>query len=873
MKAKQVDQALRKKFVEEGRRLVFWNDEEKGFRGYILSGLPDDLADVTVLDLEEMGGLSAKLLLEREDVEGQYLIYRAGKVLSPEDDWLLDIRHYSAEFYADVASVWIEELGLSGLYLREHLNARSAFLNNQERRKKLAGLVVGDDDAAAMDLKMMAVLTDSQVAAFSLILRALCHGHLTVGGEFELGEEPVAVELFEKMGLADGFWKLVSRDFGYLVERPTIAGLLRHLFVSEFLHQAAGPRIEAIAQFDLPPKGRQNAEVFLAQWRGSSVEAASYAAAAKAVARELKLSDHLDVQSPESWVDVFTFWEVERPFVKALKNRVLDESETMNVEDVRALATKRRAGHWLSGAGRDQPERRAVADSYDAIVSAAELFALARQHRQGLAFESPEALLLAYQTELYRFDLLYRQFHSRTRASTGQGWGLLKSLSSAVERVYAEGFLAPLGLEWSRLLKEKDFLAVWKVPGLGGQQGFYKRFIQPYLEKDERRRAFVIISDAFRYEAARELTDELKGRFRFDAELDAMLGVLPSYTALGMASLLPHEKLGFNDSAGVLIDGKSVSSTEARAKHLAAFGGTACLASSLVEMKRDDARALIQEQRVVYIYHNVVDACGEDPSTEKKTFAAVDECIAELEEVVQYCVNQLNADRIWVTADHGFLFQQEALDETDKSPLSYKPDNTIKAKKRYLMGRNLGDSPEAHHGTTQVTAGTEDSMEYWLPHGANRFHFSGGARFVHGGAMPQEVVIPVVTVKHLRGKQAEQSKVEKVSVQVLGTKHKITASKYRFEIIQLEAVSKRRLPATLRVAVYDGAVPVTSVETVIFDSTSEKADERKKSVLLKLSNWEYDKTKRYRLVLRDADTDAEVQDAPVQIDRTFDDDF
>ena len=89
--------------------------------------------------------------------------------------------------------------------------------------------------------------------------------------------------------------------------------------------------------------------------------------------------------------------------------------------------------------------------------------------------------------------------------------------------------------------------------------------------------------------------------------------------------------------------------------------------------------------------------------------------------------------------------------ETDKSKLSYKPAHAVKVKKRYVIGRDLGTSPEAHHGSIDVTAGAEGGMEFWIPRGANRFHFTGGARFVHGGAMPQEVVVPLVTVTQLRG--------------------------------------------------------------------------------------------------------------------------
>ena len=67
-----------------------------------------------------------------------------------------------------------------------------------------------------------------------------------------------------------------------------------------------------------------------------------------------------------------------------------------------------------------------------------------------------------------------------------------------------------------------------------------------------------------------------------------------------------------------------------------------------------------------------------------------------------------------------------------------------------------------------------DAWWCWAPRAANRFHFTGGARFVHGGAMPQEVVVPVVTVTQLRGKKTDASKSQKVGVQVLGTNHKVT---------------------------------------------------------------------------------------------------
>ena len=78
---------------------------------------------------------------------------------------------------------------------------------------------------------------------------------------------------------------------------------------------------------------------------------------------------------------------------------------------------------------------------------------------------------------------------------------------------------------------------------------------------------------------------------------------------------------------------------------------------------------------------------------------------------------------------------------------------------------------------------------------------------------------------------------------------------------------------TLKVAVYEGREPVTTIESVTFDSTSSNLDERQKSVILTLGDRPYDKRTPYRLVLRDADTGIEQVRLDVIIDRAINDDF
>jgi len=93
------------------------------------------------------------------------------------------------------------------------------------------------------------------------------------------------------------------------------------------------------------------------------------------------------------------------------------------------------------------------------------------------------------------------------------------------------------------------------------------------------------------------------------------------------------------------------------------------------------------------------------------------------------------------------------------------------------------------------------------------------------------------------------------------------------QLIQMEAVSDRVKPITLRVAVYDGEEPITDIQNVKFESSSGNLDEQKKWVSLVLKERQYNKKTPYRLVLRDAETSIEQQSVEVIIDRAFTDDF
>ena len=162
----------------------------------------------------------------------------------------------------------------------------------------------------------------------------------------------------------------------------------------------------------LPRTGWSNAVVCLAQWRDSSSKGSSYDRLSAEAAAILKIEDHLPNLEIDQLVDVMTFLAVEKRIASSLRERVQTTADTINADDVRAIATRRQAGHWasLTVAGSTDAPRQALHAVYDALVAAADFYALRNLHKGGFDYPDAASMYRAYESELYRFDQLYRHF-------------------------------------------------------------------------------------------------------------------------------------------------------------------------------------------------------------------------------------------------------------------------------------------------------------------------------------------------------------------------------------------------------------------------------------------------------------------------------
>ena len=861
----QITKGFNRLFHEEGSRVVFWQDPDREFE----ESLGDiELGDVKLLRLDEIPALEVKVLIEKIDKTSRYLLYAPFEKPEQENDWLLDIRLYSQEFRADRSSILLSELGLQQQSLRSHLSDRVKFFASKDRLSKLKNLVIPNDSAETLDRKILAVCVRADQADFFNILITMLHG-IPRG---DLDASPISWSDIQKFGVENAFWTLVQDTFGYTEEEPTIKNFLIRLFVSDFSQSIQAELPDALEHLVLSKKGATNAMIVLGQWRDSHTRGSSYELLSSRVADAIHLEQHLGSYKIETLLDSKTFLPVDKYIASRVRDQVIESFQSIDLTAVQNIISRRLDSYWVSS---DLPDthnapRKALTAVYLALLSASEFFQLLGQYPDGFYYTSAELMYSAYTENLYHFDQHYRHFCEQADYAEAHDWDILKTLRDEVENSYCNGYLTPLALAWSEHL-EKGLMNSWVLDGVPRQVDFFKNEVASDSSSD--RRVFVLISDAFRYEVAQELEGKLNKRYRFKAELNSQLGVLPSYTSLGMAALLPHTSLRFNDKAVVQVDGKPCSSLDQRSKVLAGYDGVAIKAPDFMAMKKDEGREFIKPYKVIYIYHDQIDAMGDKAATESRTFDAARTTINELGDLVTKIINTFNANQVLITADHGFLFQESALTETDKNRIDEKPAGTVMAKKRYLLGRDLPDSDLAYHGSTTVTADTDDGMEFWVPKGNNRFHFVGGSRFIHGGAMLQEITVPVIKVRQIKGDKVAQTRVKTVGVTVLGNNFKVTTNRHRFRLIQTEAVGDRVKEIILKVGIYEGDQPISNVETIRFDSASKEMNDWEKTISLTLESRTYDKNGVYQLILREAGTELEQARFDLTIDLAFTNDF
>lgn len=784
----RIHQSLDQIFQRE--RLVFWYDPSSEWRKEYES-YPGDATRLEVKGNE----FGTKVhLLSKESSDKRFLVYLASERPADTENWLLDLLLQGHEFKADRASLAVQAVGLPYEFrslAAEHVE----FFKESKHVESLKESLHASDDEPQIRLKMMAILTRSEPDIDAILLEFLKRASM---GEML---DPVE-EVLGPGKLVDPLWNEVSRVFGYLSEKPSI-------------HDFAVTLFKGADALDDSVKLNPHARVFLQRWKDSQLHKASFRKWSGDLEKQMGISDRLASLNKSIDLGESDTFEAFDKYV--LHGLCRDFESGKSAKEIGELIQKRRSSVWYE----------TYEHGYEAILHAVEL----RELLEGieLTVESISSGIERYTATWWKVDKAYRKtrFHLRKLGQVN----LMERIEEWVEKSYVNNFLLPLADRWGDRVTELD---AWDAPNIPHQKSFYRNHVLPILEKDQT--VFVIISDALRYEAAMEFAERMNSENRYSAESSAMLSSLPSYTQLGMASLLPGNQLAIKVDENVIVtlDGLSTTGTKARNDILRKAmndRGKALSAEEFLEMNsKTEGRSLMKEYDLIYICHNTIDKIGDVSSTEARTVEAVEQAFEELTQIVKKVIN-INGSNILLTADHGFLFQQDKVDDEDMIPYpeaaEWKYQN-----RRYAIGLGIRTSPRSKIFTAGQL-GLPGDWECAFPLSISRYPLQGsGKRYVHGGISLQEAIVPVVRISKKRSDDTGRVEVDFINVPA-----RITTGHVTFSIYQEKPVTAKLLPRVLRAGVYsEDGTPLSEVKTLECKSKEPEARNRETQVMLTLSH-------------------------------------
>lgn len=836
-----------KKELTDGRKrnLVFWYDSQGEFKDDI-DAL--GLSNAKLLKLSQNNSFYIKYQLEKVDTESNYLIYAHFAKPSARENYLLDILKYSMEFSTDKATVIMRDFGIYDDSLRSVFKKYLLFFNRREREKLFKSYSVDRYTEETVDVAVLSALCKLPYPDFDECLRVLLM-------EENLDDNKY-LESIEKFGDVSALWKLADKYYGYSDKEPTLEKLAIFLMVTN---------IGYCLNQELPNTWRgyvsakkADCVVFLSNFMNHSLYSPTYDRLADVIEQKLKAKEYISTWEIENYIQCDTFKAFDTAIIsKITQQLLLDIGEFDKYIDI---ILNRRTKHWFN----------TFKHEYECIYWAIELFKNWTNLNQSIKQYTPDEYINKYVNEYCIIDTAYRKFY--TSFDRLKNKDRFIELKEKVENTYSNGYLNTLSIKWSDSIETLN--QDWTIPGMVLQKDFYSTFVKPIRSRNER--AIVIVSDALRYEAANEFSDLLNKERRGSTEITFMQGIIPSYTKLGMATLMPRKSINMDENYDVFIDGISTEGTENRNKILAGYSqnSIAIQFKDIVDMKREDYQKVFGGKDLIYIYHNTIDAKGDHPSTEREVFDAVNQAYDDLLLLVNHLVNNITAVNIIITADHGFIYKRGTLTESDK--LSKGSNEDAYENRRFV----LTTRPEPIEGTLvfnmKYLFGSDTNITYITPRGANRFKVQGaGANYVHGGTSLQEIVIPVIKFKNDRSKNTK-NEIKKADVKLTSITRKITNTISYLEFFQTEKIEDKRVPLRLKIYFADeDGNRVSNENIIIADSKSENYEDRSFREKFVLKNRKYDKSKKYYLVLEDEEETVEkiYEKIPFIIDIAITDDF
>lgn len=605
--------------------------------------------------------------------------------------------------------------------------------------------------------------------------------------------------------LEEKFWQMVSRELSYSAQNPSLRDFVVWLANSLATLVALPPEQMATVN-----SVQANLAFFFEDFRIRNEGA--YVQFCEEHQDSISSQLNISTLTVEQLSAVQNLPQVDRQLLDNLLEEAVSDANSLTSKYVSQLIQHRSKSPWFRPL---KPLFESLKHGLQVLEQVAQL---------DLFATDMDSAIQRYVSSWFKVDLAYRKHISagKKRQDLSSDFA---NFSSRVEQAYVNAFQNKLGDQWSLLVDQLNSWPSSEHPQ--SLRSFYKSNVLLPMS-NEKNRIAVVISDALRFEIGAEL-NELLSSEGYSSDLAYLIAPLPSYTQLGMASLLPNTSMVLKpEDKTVLVDDRPSAGLANRRKILETVGGSAIDYESLV--KESKLKEHLSSSRLWYVYHNKIDKVGDNAASEGGVFEAVDDALEELREVIRKLIGA-GFKKIFVTADHGFLYQESEI--PPHGFLSTVPEGEVTEfmNRRFIIGRGLQEMPGLKTFTS-AQLGYDCDYEVQVPSSTLRLRRQGsGLRFVHGGATLQEVVVPLLSVSK---RTSDLSQVQ-VSL-AAGLTRKITTGVLSLRLSQDSEVSNDILPRNLRAFVCQGEEVLSSTEECVFDSTDSELRNRIFSLNLVMSS-------------------------------------
>jgi uncharacterized protein (TIGR02687 family) len=838
--------------------VVFWEDPEKEFIDSI-----DTLAlkNVSIICLSETSMFKAKQAVN-DDNSGNLLIYDPTNT-DPKDDWLQDARLYAdAVKHFDFYSMVMSKIGIiETRQMRDVIKSYRKFWQSDERIKKFVALCPAAQTPAQVHLAVLAVLLNAKSSSPTDILF-----HLFSAGRNQ--EKNAGLKAIESYGSLSNLWKVIGKYAGDTYEN--LGNALNTILITALYGTMGSSVPSKVGGFVYRP-ALSECQALVAEWTHNSNYSEEVNSWVCDIENELGMAPLFDGLTVEELMTSDLFPSIDGSILKkafdAVSNGGMVGGKAMK------LVEERRTRSWYAR----------YSNYYECLYSMGQLLNDKNTIGESFNYLNGEDLWSDYEKKLSSIDLDYRHIHYYYYKTTFDSLGNIQDKLSAaldyIEALYKNWFLNGLNDTWIKLVKEglaNTGIVSHKIPLA---TDFFDKFIDPKLDE---KITFVVISDGMRFEVAKELKDRLVTSTKGDAEISAIQSVFPAITKYGMPALLPGRKTVGADYE-VLVNGFASDSLPKRRAILNArvVASDAVSYSDLANMKTAELKEFVKDKKVVYVYHNDIDATGHDSAGESKVFEACEDSIQKIIGLVKKICGVRASCRVVITSDHGFIYTYQKLNEAEK--LSIKNDEIVDAsgEKRCIVAKNKISSDFLLQ-VKMLVNNEAGSLVGYAPYQTIRLKAAGGSsNYVHGGVSLEEMMVPVVEFDSVRSdSKAYASNKDKYEHKPVTIKLTTPLSKpictnvFAFDFYQDKPVGLDAAMAKYQIFLEDvKGGKISDIGNIIADKTDPDAAKRTFSVMLNLKPGKYLKTDIYYLTVMDVESGAILSKDQVVIDGDFSDDF